>query len=61
VVKETVIDHPNWCKVAEVELIQKTKIKASERPHISCYRDSFNILRHTWTITKLTYRSSLKS
>jgi hypothetical protein len=32
--EQTMIDHPNWCKVAEVELFYKTKIKASERPQI---------------------------
>jgi hypothetical protein len=32
------IDQQNWYKVAEVKLVYKTKVKASERPHISRFR-----------------------
>lgn len=43
--EQTMIDHPNWCKVAEVELFYKTKIKASERPQIKSGIDPFFILK----------------
>jgi DNA repair protein RadC len=31
---ESAMNQPEWSKVAEVELVYKTKVKASERPVI---------------------------
>ena len=45
VMEQTMIDQLNWCKVAEVELVYKTKVKASERPQIKTSHDSFSILK----------------
>ena len=39
---------PEWTKVAEVELIYKSKVKASERPVIRCSKDTHNVLRQLW-------------
>ncbi|MGN6193763.1 MAG: JAB domain-containing protein [Ginsengibacter sp.] len=58
--EQTMIDQPNWCKVAEVELVYNPKIKASERPHISCSRDSFHILRNIWDDNKINMQKQFK-
>lgn len=54
------IDKPNWCKVAEVELVYKTKVKPSERPHIKSSRDSFNILKKIWDENKINMLEQFK-
>jgi hypothetical protein len=51
--EQTMIDQPNWCKVAEVELVYKTNVKASEKPQIRTSHDSFSILKKIWMTTKL--------
>lgn len=58
--EQTMIDQPNWCKVAEVELVYKTKVKASERPQITNSRDSFNILKKTWDENKINMLEQFK-
>jgi DNA repair protein RadC len=40
-------------KISEVELIYRTKIKASERPSITCSKDAYNILLEQWDANKL--------
>ena len=40
-------------KVAEVELIYKSKVKASERPQISSSSDAFELFLHLWEEGKL--------
>ncbi len=39
---------PEWTKVAEVELVYKSKVKASERPKINCSKDIYDVLRKVW-------------
>ncbi len=40
-------------KVAEVELIYKSKVKASDRPKISSSKDAFNVLSKSWDENKI--------
>ena len=54
------IDQPNWCKVAEVELVYKTKVKASERPQIRSSHDSFSILKEIWDDNKINMLEEFK-
>ena len=42
--ENVMIQQPEWSKVAEVELVYKTKVKASERPWIKSSKDSYEIL-----------------
>jgi len=42
-----------WCQVAEVELVYKTKVKPSQRPQISTYEDSCKIIRQIWDPGKI--------
>ncbi len=44
---------PEWTKVAEVELIYKSKVKASERPVIRSSNDTCNVLRQIWDQNKI--------
>lgn len=44
---------PEWSKVAEVELVYKTKVKASERPKINSSKDIYNVLRQIWDENKI--------
>lgn len=47
------IQQPEWSKVAEVELVYKTKVKASERPWIKSSKDSYEILLKVWDENKI--------
>lgn len=38
----------NWQMVAEIELIYKTKVKASDRPQIKSSKDAYKLLLSTW-------------
>ena len=51
---------PEWTKVAEVELIYKSKVKASERPVIRCSKDSCNVLRSVWDQNKIEMHEEFK-
>jgi DNA repair protein RadC len=58
--EQTMIDQPNWCKVAEVELVYKTEVKASERPQIKTSHDCFNILKEIWDDNKIDMLEQFK-
>jgi DNA repair protein RadC len=42
-------------QVAEVELIYKSKVKASKRPAISSSKDAFNLLLKAWDENKIDF------
>jgi len=50
---ENEIIQQEWYQVAEVELVYKTKVKASQRPQISTYEDSCKIFRQIWNPDKI--------
>lgn len=43
----------NLYNISEVELVYKSRIKASERPSVSCSQDAYNILLGQWDNNKL--------
>jgi DNA repair protein RadC len=43
----------DWTKVSEVELIYKSKVKASERPKISDSREAYALLMFYWNLNKI--------
>lgn len=51
---------PEWTRVAEVELVYKTKVKASERPKITSSKDIYNILRQVWDENKIDMLEEFK-
>ena len=44
---------PAWTIASEIELIYKSKVKASERPHISSSKDAYQILLQVWDEEKI--------
>ena len=51
---------PEWTRVAEVELIYKSKVKASERPLIRSSKDSCQVLRQIWDQNKIELLEEFK-
>ena len=50
----------SWNQVAEVELIYKTKIKASERPQIKTSKEAADLLKHMWDENKIDFIEQFK-
>jgi len=46
--------------VAEIELVYKTKVKASERPKIITSKDAYNLLLQTWDENKMELQEQFK-
>ena len=57
---ENEIIKPEWYHVAEVELVYKTKVKASQRPQISTAEDTVKILRQVWDADKIEMTEQFK-
>jgi DNA repair protein RadC len=51
---------PAWCKVAEVELVYKTKVKASERPLIKSSKDCYETFLKVWEENKMEMQEEFK-
>lgn len=51
---------PQWTRVAEVELVYKTKVKASERPKVNSSKDIYNILKQIWDENKIDMLEEFK-
>lgn len=51
---------PEWSKVAEVELVYKTKVKASERPLIKSTRDCYETFLKVWNENTLELQEEFK-
>lgn len=51
---------PEWARVAEVELVYKTKVKPSERPKILSSKDSYNLLLQCWDMDKIELQEQFK-
>jgi len=57
---ENVMNQPEWSKVAEVELVYKTKVKASERPLIKTSKDCYDTLLKVWDENKIEFQEEFK-
>ncbi len=57
---ESIMNLQSFNQIAEVELIYKTKIKASERPQIKTSKDAADLLKHLWDETKLILLNNSK-
>ncbi len=51
---------PVWSKVAEVELVYKTKVKASERPVIKSSKDCYATFMKVWDENKMEIQEEFK-
>ncbi|MGC4102363.1 JAB domain-containing protein [Ferruginibacter sp.] len=58
--KQEMIDQKDWTKVAEVELVYKTKIKPSERPLITSSQDIYKVLMSIWDKNKIEFQEEFK-
>jgi DNA repair protein RadC len=50
----------SWYNVAEVELIYKSKVKASERPQITSSKDAYQVLMQLWDENKIEFVEQFK-
>jgi DNA repair protein RadC len=57
---ESKMNKPEWSKVAEVELVYKTKVKAYERPLVKSSRDGYETFLKVWDETKLELQEEFK-
>jgi DNA repair protein RadC len=57
---ESKMNKPEWSKLAEVELVYRTKVKASERPLIKSSRDGYETFLKVWDETKLELQEEFK-
>ncbi|MGI8637285.1 MAG: JAB domain-containing protein [Segetibacter sp.] len=57
---ETIMGVSALYEVAEVELISKSKVKASKRPKITCAKDAYKILLETWNENKMEFVERFK-
>ena len=49
-----------WMQVAEIELIYKSKVKASERPKVTTSRDAFKLFKQNWDENKIEFIEQFK-
>lgn len=57
---EQTMIQPAWSKVAEVELVYKTKVKASERPLIKSSKDGYETFLKVWNENKMELQEEFK-
>jgi DNA repair protein RadC len=57
---EIIFESTNWAKVSEVELIYKSKIKASERPLVRDSKTAFDLLAKNWDMDKIELLEEFK-
>jgi len=57
---EQTMIQPEWSKVAEVELVYKTKVKASERPLITTSKDCYETFLKVWDQNKIEFQEEFK-
>lgn len=57
---EQTMIHPEWSRVAEVELIYKNKVKASDRPLIKSSKDCYETLLIVWDENKMQFQEEFK-
>ena len=49
-----------WTQVAEIELIYKSKVKASERPKVTTSSDAYHLLKQNWDENKIEFVEQFK-
>jgi len=57
---ETLMNQQTWNQIAEVELIYKSKVKASERPQVKTSKDAADLLKHLWSEDKIDFVEQFK-
>src|SRR5436190_16420158 len=49
-----------WMQVAEIELIYKSKVKASERPKVTTSHDAYHLFKQNWDDNKIEFVEQFK-
>ncbi|HEX8331140.1 MAG TPA: JAB domain-containing protein [Segetibacter sp.] len=57
---ETMMEVSALYKVAEVELVYKSKVKASQRPQITSSKDAYQVLSTAWDENKIDFVEQFK-
>ncbi len=57
---ESIMNLQSLNQIAEVELIYKTKIKASERPQVKTSKDAADLLKQSWDKNKIDFVEQFK-
>ncbi len=57
---ESVISVSEMYKVAEIELVYRTKVKASQRPKVSSSKEVYQILLQSWDENKIEFVEQFK-
>jgi DNA repair protein RadC len=58
--EQLAMNFPEWTRVAEVELIYKTKVKASERPIIKSGQECYQLLKELWNENRIEMQEEFK-
>jgi DNA repair protein RadC len=58
--EQLALNFPEWTRVAEVELVYKTKIKPSERPKINSVKDCYQLLKELWNENTIEMQEEFK-
>ncbi len=58
--EQLAMNFPEWTRVAEVELVYKTKVKASERPKIGSVKDCYQLLIELWNENTIEMQEEFK-
>lgn len=53
-------ENSNWKIVSEIDLIYKSKIKSSQRPHITSSRSAYTLLLDCWDPHKIEFLEQFK-
>ncbi|PRY03676.1 DNA repair protein RadC [Pontibacter ummariensis] len=54
------IPNSSFCKVAEIKLTYRAKVKPSERPQVTSSTDCFKVLKESWDTGKLEFVEQFK-
>ncbi|UUW08660.1 JAB domain-containing protein [Flavobacterium plurextorum] len=54
------IENTSLQKVSEIELIYKTKVKSTDRPHIGSSKDAYSIILTSWDPGKIEFFEQFK-
>jgi DNA repair protein RadC len=57
---ENPVNQPAWTEVAEIELVYRSKVKASLRPVLMNSKDVYDILLYTWDKNKIELQEQFK-
>lgn len=58
--EQLAMQFPEWTRVAEVELVYKTKVKPSERPKINTVKECYKLLKELWNEDTIEMQEEFK-